>query len=69
MKIRIDRNLCIGAGPCTVAAPETFELDSELKAVVKNPSGNNSETILDAAKSCPVLAIILEDEDGKQIYP
>jgi len=69
MKIRVDRNLCIGAGSCSVIAPETFELDSELKAVVKNPNGNDKDTIIDAAKSCPVLAIILEEDDGTQIYP
>lgn len=69
MKIKVDRNLCIGAGSCTVIAPETFELDGELKAVVKNSEGNDRETIIDAAKSCPVLAIILEEDDGTQIYP
>lgn len=69
MKIKIDRNLCIGAGSCTVIAPETFELDDELKATVKNPTGNDRDTIIDAAKSCPVLAITLEEDDGTQIYP
>lgn len=69
MKIKIDRNLCIGAGSCSVIAPETFELDDELKARVKNPEGNDRDTIIDAAKSCPVLAITLEEEDGTQIYP
>ena len=69
MKIKIDRNLCIGAGTCSVIAPEVFELDGELKAVVKVPSGAPEDKILDAAKSCPVLAIILEDEEGKQIFP
>ena len=69
MKVKVDRNLCIGAGTCTVIAPETFELDSELKSVVKNPEGNSRDTIIDAAKSCPVLAIILEEEDGTQIFP
>ena len=34
-KIKIDRNLCIGAGTCAVLAPNTFELDDELKAVLK----------------------------------
>jgi len=69
-KIEIDRDLCIGAGTCAVLAPNTFELDNELKAVLKNPGKKDSEEdILSAAKSCPVLAIILEGEDGKQIYP
>lgn len=69
MKIKVDRNLCIGAGTCSVIAPEVFELDGELKAVVKDPNGAAEDKIIDAAKSCPVLAIILEDDDGKQIYP
>lgn len=69
MKVKVDRNLCIGAGTCTVIAPEVFELDDELKAVVKDPGGAPDDKILDAAKSCPVLAIILEDDDGKQVFP
>ncbi|HEY4695134.1 MAG TPA: ferredoxin [Candidatus Nanoarchaeia archaeon] len=69
MKTRVDRNLCIGAGTCTVIAPEVFELDSELKAVVKDPKGADDDKIIDAAKSCPVMAIFLEDEEGNQIYP
>ena len=50
-------------------APEVFELDSELKAVVKDPKGADDDKIIDAAKSCPVMAIFLEDEEGNQIYP
>lgn len=69
MKIRVDRNLCIGAGTCSVIAPEVFELDGELKAVVKDPNGAADDKIMDAAKSCPVLAIILEDDDGSQLFP
>jgi ferredoxin len=69
MKIKIDRNLCIGAGTCSVIAPEVFELDSELKATVKDPTAAPEDKIIDAAKSCPVLAIILEDDNGKQIFP
>jgi ferredoxin len=68
-KIKIDRDLCIGAGTCVVLAPNTFELDDELKAVLKEGGNDTNEDILAAAKSCPVLAIILEDPEGKQIYP
>ena len=85
MKIKIDRGLCIGAGTCVVFAHNTFELDNELKAVLKrSPESNegrspelvegkkkkdSDEDIIAAAKSCPTLAIILEGEDGKQVYP
>ncbi len=68
-KITVDRDLCIGAGTCVTVAPKTFELDDELKAVVKDSEGHDDNTTIAAAKSCPVFAIILEDEKGKQIYP
>ena len=61
--------ICVSAQvTCTVVAPKTFYLDDELKAVVKDPEGDNKDTIIEAAKVCPVFSIILE-EDWKQIYP
>ena len=69
MKIKVDRDLCIGAGTCVVVAPKTFDLDDELKAVVTNPKGDDEDTIIEAAKVCPVFAIILNDETDEQIYP
>lgn len=69
MKIEIDRELCIGCGTCASIAPETFELDGEGKSIVKNLKGNDEATILDAAKSCPVGAITVIDDNGKQIWP
>ena len=68
-KIMVDRNLCIGAASCIAVAPGVFELDKENKAVVYDAHGADDETILLAAKSCPTQAIILFDEEGKQIFP
>lgn len=68
-KVRVDRLLCIGTADCVAIAPNTFELDSESKSVVKKQNGDSDEKILEAAKVCPVLAIIVEDEEGKQIFP
>ena len=68
-KVKVDRLLCIGTADCVVIAPNTFELDSESKATVKKQEGDPDEKILEAAKVCPVLAIIVEDEEGKQVYP
>lgn len=68
-KIVVDRNLCIGAASCIGVAPEVFELDSENKSVVYSDKGVDDETILLAAQSCPTRAIIIFDEEGKQIYP
>lgn len=68
-KIEVDRNLCIGAASCVAVAPDVFELDGENKAVVKSPTGADDDTIMLAAKSCPVLAIKIYGKDGKQLFP
>lgn len=68
-KIKVDRDLCIGAASCIAVAPGTFELDEEAKAVIVDPKAHSDVEIMDAAKSCPVKAILLEGEDGKKIYP
>ena len=82
LKVKVDRELCIGAASCVAVAPNTFELDSEGKAVIKKKDGtmtsglvsyseiNDNETnILNAAKSCPTNAIVIVevDETGKEI--
>lgn len=69
MKVRIDRELCIGVGNCVAYAPTAFELDHENKAVVLDPSSVDDNTLLEAAKSCPENAIIVEDDEGRQLYP
>ncbi|MEK7580788.1 MAG: ferredoxin [Patescibacteria group bacterium] len=69
-KIKIDRNLCIGAASCVALAMKTFELDEENKAIVIDEGGDEAETIKLAAESCPTKAIILENaETGEQEYP
>lgn len=68
-KIYVDRNVCIGAAPCVVVAPGVFALDKENKAYVIDEHGADDETILLAAKSCPVQAINLFAENGQQIFP
>ena len=68
--ITVDRNLCIGAASCVAVAPKTFALDNEAKAIILDTAIEESfETIMDSAKSCPVAAIIIHNESGKQIYP
>ncbi len=68
-KITVDRELCIGAAPCVTVAPGVFQLDDQNIAYVVDPKAADDETILLAAQSCPVQAIILHDEEGNQIYP
>jgi ferredoxin len=69
-KVWVDRDLCIGAGTCVAIANNTFQLDNEAKAVIlKTAEKDSQETVLDAAKSCPVAAVIIEDENGKRVFP
>ena len=70
LTIFVDRNLCIGAASCVAVAPKTFSLDNEAKAIILDTAIDETpETILDSAKSCPVAAIIIHDETGKQVFP
>ena len=69
-KVTVDRKLCIGAATCVAIAAKTFALDSEAKAVILDTAiEEEKDVILDAAKGCPVAAIIIEDKDGKRIFP
>lgn len=68
-KIEVDRKTCISSADCVAIAGGTFELDEEGIARVKNSKGNSDEDILEAARACPVKAIKIFDEDGKQIWP
>lgn len=69
-QVKVVRSLCIGAATCVALAPTTFELDTENKAVIKAGTTDPSETILMAAQSCPVKAIVITDaETGEQVWP
>ncbi len=68
--VEVDGNACIGAAPCTAMAPNTFALDDAGKAgVLATVDQDDQETILNAARACPVAAIIIKDETGKVIFP
>jgi len=69
LKVRVDRDLCIGVGNCVAYAPTVFKLDDENKAVILDPPSVDDNTLLEAAESCPENAIIIEDDEGNQVYP
>lgn len=69
MQARVDRDLCIGSAMCVAAAPDVFELDEEGLSRVVDPDAGSDEVLRDAAEGCPVQAVILEDDEGNQIYP
>ncbi len=69
MKVKVDRDLCIGVSNCVPFAPTVFRLDQENKTVVLDPSSVDDDSLLEAAESCPENAIIIEDDEGHQVYP
>jgi ferredoxin len=69
MKIVIDRARCVGLGKCVEEAPTVFDLDSQGKAVLLDPDSADREHILAAARACPLDAITIYEDDGKQIFP
>ena len=69
LKIKVINKLCISAATCIIHAPNTFDLDDNGIAYVKEGTWDDAVTIIQAAKSCPTTAIIVEDLEGKQIYP
>ena len=68
IRIEVDRELCIGSGDCVDSAPDVFQLDDEGKAAVVDPDGAPVDDVVEAARNCPVTAILVAGEDG-DIYP
>ena len=62
MKIKINRETCIGCGVCVALAPDYFQLDDEGKSVPKKEEVEEKdiETVRTAAQSCPTGSITLE---------
>ena len=54
MKVKVDRDLCVGIGNCVAVAPTVFKLDDQNKAVVLDISSVSEDKLMSAAESCPV---------------
>lgn len=69
LTVTIDRRLCVGFGDCIEEAPEAFEFDEEGIAILTDPAAVERERLLRACETCPVDAITVTDEDGRQLVP
>jgi ferredoxin len=70
LKVTVNKTRCISSGDCVETAPAVFQLDADEKSDVVNPSGAPEATILAAARSCPVKAItVVNEETGEQLFP
>jgi ferredoxin len=69
LRVRIDRSLCVGFGDCVGIAPEAFALDDESIAVLVDPDRVDRARLIEACDACPVDAITVWDEGGRQLVP
>ena len=68
-RLKIDRTLCTGYAECIGIAPEVFALGEDNICLVLDPEAADEETVLDAARACPVDAITVFDEYEDQLWP
>lgn len=63
MKVVVDFDTCQSNAVCQGIAPEVFEVrdDGFLYILQENPSEELRSKVEDAARSCPVQAITIED--------
>lgn len=62
MKIKIDKEKCLGCGMCVNLCPEVFELkDGKSQVEEKANLEKSKECIREAAINCPVRAIEIEN--------
>jgi ferredoxin len=61
-RVSIDEDVCIGSGTCVGIAAAVFELNDEGVAQVVDSTAAELADLHRAEDSCPVAAIIVEDE-------
>jgi ferredoxin len=63
MKVRINKDLCLGTGTCVEICPELFSMDGDTAIVkVGRVPESLADICLDAAEACPAFAIILFED-------
>lgn len=67
--VRIDRTLCVGFGDCVELAPVVFELDEDNVAVFRVTGEISREALIEACDACPVDAITVLGDGGRQLVP
>ncbi len=62
MKVKVNRDSCIGCGACAAICDEVFEIDDEGLSTLKveEVADDKKQEVQDAADSCPTGAIEVE---------
>ncbi len=66
--VKIDKQSCLSSGRCVAVAPKAFGLDGDqLAETLAGVSSLPDELLLRIAKTCPSYAILLYDEQGREL--
>lgn len=62
MDIDIDKDVCIGAGQCVLAAPSVFTQDDDgFSTLLPGREDGGDPMVREAARACPVAAITVSE--------
>lgn len=62
MKVRVDKDLCVGDESCVDICPEVFEMQDDVAiAKMDEVPTELQKKCREAAEACPVEAIIVDD--------
>lgn len=67
--VEVDQDRCFSHGTCLDIAPQIFRWDEDSISQAGEIGENDEAIVWEAAECCPVLAIVLKDKQGNQIYP
>ena len=64
MHITADRDRCVGAGQCVLAAPAVFDQDDDglVAPLTADPAAGEQEAVRQAVNVCPSSAIWIDTE-------
>ncbi len=61
IKVKVDKEKCIGCQTCTIISPHCFEMDGNVAKEIEGGHGEADCNVQEAAEACPVAAIVIED--------
>ena len=59
MKLKVNKDICIGCGACQAVCPDAFEIDDDglAKVILDEIPSDLQDDAIDAKEGCPVSAI------------